>query len=1448
MSRITCPRRRAHRVIRAAIEAMERRVLLSTVTVNTTADRIDPPGSATVSLRDAIRNADASHAATTIAFDPNVFATAQRIVLKNGGLALSHNTFAPIILTGPQAGLVVAGDLSDAVFAIAKGVRFHLLGISIINGGSSGIANAGEINISHCTIARNSGQYAGGIENSGTMTIAASTISNNLDAQFESHGGGGVENSGTLTISSTLITANHDQSSDGGGGINNLGKLTIVASTISGNKTADINRAPGASYGYLFGTGSGGINNSGKAAISNCTISENTAGFAEGDTIDQYGFFGAAINNVGVMTIAGTTVANNSVTYYQSDYQAGCGVNNQGTLTITSSTFKGDNSASLHNIGKLVLSDSTITGNTNNRTPALSLDGGVQINRTYHGSALVNNCTISGNAGIGVLSNQSRATLSSCTITNCNNGITAIEAVLVLNNCTISGNSGPGIFARSGSYVQVNDCTITANHAQSGGGIYSYRTDPATVTLSNSIVADNADNIDGSGPDVFGVVWSLSHNLIGQTDGSSGWSRSDFTGTSAHPLDPRLSPLGNFGGLTQTQVPMAGSPALGAGSMALVRGMTKDQRGLPRISGGVLDIGAVQVQRPAKIAIAGPGNYTTLGQKPVAVALGSFSDPGAKGPFIVDINWGDGSLKTVFSRSSAGSLGMQTHVFQKAGITHASISVTDSSGALSNLARFDVTVAAAPPISIVVNTYKDQTDPAGSAVVSLRDAIIAADHANGPVMISFDQRAFAKPRTITLDGKPLDLSNDLYGAITITGPTAALTISGNNKSNLFLIDRRVSSSMSDLTLSGGDAYGLYQTYGGAIQNLGTLTVTNCLIDHNHATSGGGIENRGDLVIRDSTISDNNAAYGGGIVNRGQLALTITSVTGNTTTYGGGGGLYNRGDVTIQACTLANNQARVGDSGYGDPYGGGIDNLGTLSISNTTIAGNHCDFDGGGIDNFATATLTNCTISGNTGDLNGGIVNDDKATLKLANSIVSGNLTTTSPAKYPNASFAPDVGGSIASLGHNLIGKTDGSSGWLKTDLTGTMAHPLSAHLSPLDFYGGPTETQVPLARSPAIGAGDLALLTAGLSTDQRGFARITDGLLDLGAVELQRAGAISVRPPSKQNVIAGDSSILQLGSFTALGASGPFQVIVNWGDGSSNDHFTIAAAGSLGTLNHLFINTGALTGAIDIVDARGDISQPAHFSIAATTHPLITIVVNTAKDRTDAAGTSLSSLRDAINMADHSFGAVAISFDSTAFASNQTISLASPLTISHNIFGPITISGPAAGVVVRGGFNLDAGTASVTGVHFMYGGITNHGHLTLTNCTISRSSAGSGGAIVNSGTMNVIDCTIRNNNAVGYEDKGYSPGDGGAIFNDIGASLTITGSVLSANNAGGGEGGAIANFGHLSLSQSTISGNIAANHGAIDNFTPLGKLTIDHCTFTGNISGGATYDGYPMHA
>jgi hypothetical protein len=109
----------------------------------------------------------------------------------------------------------------------------------------------------------------------------------------------------------------------------------------------------------------------------------------------------------------------------------------------------------------------------------------------------------------------------------------------------------------------------------------------------NTLIALNS----GTAPDVSGPFLSLGHNLIGATNGSSGFPMSgDLVGSIASPLDPKVGPLANNGGPTLTIALLPGSPAIDAGDSAAAP--PTDQRGFPRPFGRAADIGAFEFSSP----------------------------------------------------------------------------------------------------------------------------------------------------------------------------------------------------------------------------------------------------------------------------------------------------------------------------------------------------------------------------------------------------------------------------------------------------------------------------------------------------------------------------------------------------------------------------------------------------------------------------------------------------------------------------------------------------------------------------------------------------------------------------------------------------------------------------------------------------------------------------------
>ena len=175
-------------------------------------------------------------------------------------------------------------------------------------------------------------------------------------------------------------------------------------------------------------------------------------------------------------------------------------------------------------------------------------------------------------------------------------------------------------------------------------------------------------------------------------------------------------------------------------------------------------------------------------------------------------------------------------------------------------------------------------------------------------------------------------------------------------------------------------------------------------------------------------------------------------------------------------------------------GGGIYNwFGTVSLSNSTFDGNSANIGGigGGISNSDGLTVNNCTISGNLADggSGGGIYQDDSSgSLTLDNSIVADNTSDGSPS---------DILGPITA-NSSLIGNSTGA-----TIIGGDGKNILDQDplLGSLGDYGGPTQTIPLLPGSPAIDAGDNSLIPSGVTTDQRGYARIVNGTVDIGAIQ-----------------------------------------------------------------------------------------------------------------------------------------------------------------------------------------------------------------------------------------------------------------------------------------------------------------------------------------------------------
>jgi len=293
----------------------------------------------------------------------------------------------------------------------------------------------------------------------------------------------------------------------------------------------------------------------------------------------------------------------------------------------------------------------------------------------------------------------------------------------------------------------------------------------------------------------------------------------------------------------------------------------------------------------------------------------------------------------------------------------------------------------------------------------------------------------------------------------------------------------------------------------------SLTITGSgamttIVDGGHRKAVFTIANQTVVGLSDLTIQNGYAELlnGAGISNSGTLTVTNSSVNGNH---------------AVPICQKG---------GCSGGLGGGIYNTGTLTVNNSTVSGNRADGgcsdtygcyggSGGGIYNGSgMLIITNTTISGNIANSprghGGGISN--QATLTINNSTLSGNSATapggniSGPATIQNSILANatkggNCSGTMTSEGYNLSDdNTCNFNG--PGDLNDT-----DPMLGPLQNNGGPTATMALPSGSPAIDAGNPNGCTDGngnlLTTDQRGYprpgAQKHDKRCDMGAYESQ---------------------------------------------------------------------------------------------------------------------------------------------------------------------------------------------------------------------------------------------------------------------------------------------------------------------------------------------------------
>ncbi len=878
--------------------------------------------------------------------------------------------------------------------------------------------------------------------------------------------------------------------------------------------------------GYPRNHGAGVCCVGGAPTLSNCTISSNSV-------------FGTCSNGGGVLCdgdarLIECTIAGNSALGL---YGYGGGLYGRANATIKNCTIT-DNRATYGGGGVCFVEsdarilDSVIAGNTAD-------DGGGVCCRW--GSPTITGCTVTGNMasgshhgnGGGIACGHSNPTITDCTISvnmahgNGNpsagyggGGIGCIDSSPIIAGCTISGNTtrawaGGGIFCHEESNPIITNCAISGNIASQRGGAVSCSQD-SSPTITNCTVSGNTAAYGGgiwcqeSNPTLANcILWGDAPQELEVGSGSpvvtycnfqGGWSNDDcppeapicninFDPRFVRPPNP--GPDGTWGGLDDDYGDVRlryGSPCIDAGDNDLVPPdiVDMDDDGdtaelTPLDLGGdnrftddpdtddtgnvgssvlpVVDLGAFEGPNQAFVINPNPVSVPECGTTGFLVALA--------GPPEVDIN------------VNVNFLSGDDDISVERGETLLLTAGNYADGQ-------QVTLGAKEDIDLTEGTAVFRVE--GGGLISF---VIAREIEGslGPVLFVDGSMAGSGTGGSWADAlndleEALSLAADAPGAVSeirVAGGTyrpSARTDSGDCRTATFSLINGVAIRGGYRGCPGGDCLG-------GDPDERNLAAYESVLSGDINTLGVASDNSYHVVVADGSIDDTaNTVLDG---------FTITEGNANGGPHEddrGGGVACSGGSPTITHCRVVGNAASQSGGGVCCADGSGA------AIVNCVIVGNTAGFIGGGIWFWQSdSCVLGCTIVGNDAPFGGAIV-DEESNLTVTNSILWDNgpvellvlPNTIAPLDSPPLVSHCNVQGSWPGDGNMAVdplfvcppdpgpdGKWDG----------------VNDNLGDLHLACG----------SPCLDSGTNETEPVLPEYDIDGYARVVDGLVDIGAYE-----------------------------------------------------------------------------------------------------------------------------------------------------------------------------------------------------------------------------------------------------------------------------------------------------------------------------------------------------------
>ena len=306
--------------------------------------------------------------------------------------------------------------------------------------------------------------------------------------------------------------------------------------------------------------GGGGIYNAGDITIVNSVLSANST------STDGGAIFNSLNSTLGM---ADSQVNSNSA---EGNGGAIAGSTNS-QIEIRRSVLSGNSAANgggiyLDGATYLYLADSTLHGNTaQTHGGGIMQSGGTTSQSTFERNLFSSNQANTGYGG--AIYNAGKLNIRNNTFYN-------NEALFY----------GGGVFnvTAGTEYLSILQNTFSANYADTGGGLYN-ATGSDIVLFNNNILSDG--NLMADCYNNGGTIANTGTNLI-ETNGSG----ANACAGSVISADPKLGPLMDHGGYTQTMALLAASPAIDAAPSCYAP--PTDQRGINRPQSTECDFGAYE--------------------------------------------------------------------------------------------------------------------------------------------------------------------------------------------------------------------------------------------------------------------------------------------------------------------------------------------------------------------------------------------------------------------------------------------------------------------------------------------------------------------------------------------------------------------------------------------------------------------------------------------------------------------------------------------------------------------------------------------------------------------------------------------------------------------------------------------------------------------------------------